>query len=100
MIIQDIKGQYTLFVKPEFLDVCPNPQNYTGYELCNKFQVWRFLHNTQGPAVINRNPIKNPFPNGWGNWQVHNGTMTEWWENGEPLKPAQRLAREKEISNE
>lgn len=93
----DKSGVFTIAVKEDFLKKCPDPQNYTGHELNEKFQLWTFLHNLNGPAVINRRwdtSIKEgPLPQ-----KNKDGFHEEWWENGEKI-PDERVAELKHSSD-
>jgi hypothetical protein len=56
VIIQDKNKEYTLTVKKEFLEKCPNPHKYTMMELNKDFNCLSYLHNEIGPAAIRHRP--------------------------------------------
>jgi len=41
-----------LSVKSDFLNKCPNPEEYSAFELFDQFCVADYLHNTKGPAFV------------------------------------------------
>ena len=43
-------SQYT--VRRSFLEICPNPRLYGPWDLHNKFSIQDYLHNPEGPAVV------------------------------------------------
>lgn len=42
----------TYTVKKEFLNVCSNPHEKTEAELLGDFNLPKYLHNTNGPAIV------------------------------------------------
>lgn len=69
VIFQDKNKKYTLSVKKEFIEKCPNPEQYGHTELLAKFKVYLFLHNEKNPSVI------------------LNGTKEfQFWQNGKYLE--------------
>jgi hypothetical protein len=48
------KVYYTLSVKKEFLEKCPNPEAFEPHELNVKHYMFKFLHNDSGPAIVRK----------------------------------------------
>lgn len=54
----DKDGLFTFTVKKEFLNICPNPNHLTIYELA-KLKYSNFLHNDKGLSIIINNQNGN-----------------------------------------
>jgi hypothetical protein len=77
---KDKENKFTLSVKKEFLDRCPNPENHTAYELNSEFYLFTYLNNPSAPAVIR-----------------HKDNREEYWINGRCLnKEDPELAKKME----
>lgn len=44
-------GKYKFSVKAEFYKSCPNPTEYSIYDLMTKHKVNQYFHSTSGPAL-------------------------------------------------
>lgn len=61
--------RYRISAKEEFLKVCPNPEDFTGDDLNEKYGVFGYLHHPSEPAVINF--VRNVY---------------EYWQDGKSLR--------------
>lgn len=62
---QDVEKKYTLTVKSEFLQDCPNPSELTHQDLNIKHNMFKHFHNENGPAIVR-----------------HRDNREEYWLNG------------------
>jgi hypothetical protein len=69
--------KFLLTIKTEFLNQCPDPENYTLWDLLVKFKMNRYLHNSEGPAVVR---LKDNF--------------LQYWEQGQFITDTNLLKRE------
>lgn len=72
--LTDKDPTWTCVVKSEFLKKCSDPENYTCFDLNNKFHMYSFLHNPSGPAIVRNIPNKK------GYFGVHGDK--EYWIDG------------------
>jgi len=47
-------------VKEEFLAICSNPEDLTWQEIVVNFSPFKYLHNTEGPAMVFTDSDKKP----------------------------------------
>lgn len=47
-----VDNKFTITVKKEFLDKCPEPDKLDAYTLMTEHKVNLFFHNPEGPAAI------------------------------------------------
>lgn len=66
---QTLDKTHTLTVKKEFLQKCPNPEDYSMLDLNSKFLLLIYLHNESGPAVIRH---QDNFQEEWLNGYLKN----------------------------
>ena len=100
----DITGSGVLSVfqfsiKKKFLKILPDPENYTPHDLFDKHQMYKYLHNTDEPAVVlitdhkSRDTrdlcVKHVIP-GFEAGKFHFG---EWWIDGKRLSAEEELVR-------
>lgn len=48
---KEAKGKFVFTVKSEFLQECPNPEQFSSYELITEKKLLPNLHNPVGPAI-------------------------------------------------
>lgn len=78
---QTVDKKFTLCVKNNFLEKCPNPETLTAYDLNNKHRMFKFLHNPSGPAVIKHMDKSKEQP-GLLLMLTPEGVRTEYWIDG------------------
>ena len=61
---KDVKVKFTLTVKSEFLEKCPEPEKLSPSKLNSEFYMVKYLHNPSGPAIIRHDEAAKKCKNG------------------------------------